>query len=266
MLWTFDIICIRLFSSTMLFTTAICLSTFALGLSVETSTESAALFLDLKTSSTSPPLTSDGPEVLVRLRLDDYGEGQPPSEQQVCPTDPPIPCSRPTCLGSPYPPNAYRCKSTSITIIDSVETTLFGCQCCPDTSLYCDDEICDGEETTRCTSELLKGCRCIQRNPSSPVLSFMGDVCVDPDSPVLGPIQERSTTPTELPPLSSEFWNVSDKGHENTPQRGMPQKDVGNDMSIKHLATILNKPRLCTACGSIEHLHQQQWSKVGKST
>jgi hypothetical protein len=228
-----------LFSSRMLFTTAICLSTFAwalCSLSVETSTESAALFLDFNASSTSPYPTSDGPALAVRLRSDDHGEDQPPSEQlnspkQVCPTDPPIDCYRPNCLGSPDPPNAYRCKSRSITIIDSVETTLFGCPCCPGSNYFdCDDEICDGEETARCTTELLKGCHCRSRNPSTPYLCSPVDICVDPNSPVLGPIQERSTTPTEPPPPSSEFWNVSDKGYEDTPEHGMPQKDGGNEM------------------------------------
>lgn len=104
-------------------------------------------------------------------RSDDNGEGQPPLEQpnspkQVCPTDPPIPCSRSNCPGSPNPPDAYRCKSRSTTIEGSIEITLFACQCCPDQCLYCDDERCDGEEKGQCKSEHLKGRYCIPRNPS----------------------------------------------------------------------------------------------------
>jgi hypothetical protein len=223
----------------MLFITAIYLFTFVwalCSLSVEASTESAASLL--KASSTSLHPTSHESTLVVRLRSDDHGEGQPPSEQlnspiQVCPTDPPIYCFMPTCLGSPDPPNAFRCKSRSITIRDSVETTLFGCQCCPlfDSSFYCDDELCKGdEEMARCASELLKGCHCLRRNPATPVLSFSGDICVDPISPVLRLIQERSTTPTEPPPSSSEFWNVTDKGYGDTKAHSMPQKDVGNEV------------------------------------
>jgi hypothetical protein len=110
-------------------------------LAIGTSTESIP-FNHYPTSPTSSYPTSSGPTLAFRPRgnengrSDGNGEGQPPLEQpnspkQVCPTDPPIPCSRPNCLGSPNPPDAYRCKSRSTTIEDSIEITLFACQCCP---------------------------------------------------------------------------------------------------------------------------------------
>jgi hypothetical protein len=225
------------------------LSTFILvfcNLAVGTSTGSVALFLD-PTSPTSPYPTSDRPALAVRLRgnidshSDDHGEGQPPSEQphspkQVCPTDPPIPCSRPNCLGSPNPPDAYRCKSRSTTIEDSIEITLFACQCCPDYGheLYCDDEMCDGEEEGRCQSELLKGCYCRPRNPPTPEFVVVGYTNVDP---VLRPIQERSTTPTEPPPMSSEFWGRLDKEYGDL-ARHIQQKGIRCEILLRKAPEI----------------------------
>ena len=154
---------------------------------------------------------------------------------QVCPTDPPIPCFMPNCLGSPDPPDAYRCKSRSTTVENSIEITLFACPCCPSHAheLYCDDERCDGEEKGRCKSELLKGCYCRSRDPPTPEICGPVTPCVDPDTPVLGPIQERSTTPTEPPPMSSEFWNVLDGEYEGLSQHSIPRKDIGSEISLR---------------------------------
>lgn len=235
----------------MLFTTVSGLFTCTLvfyNLAIGTSTESIP-FNHYPTSPTSSYPTSSGPTLAFRPRgnengrSDGNGEGQPPLEQpnspkQVCPTDPPIPCSRPNCLGSPNPPDAYRCKSRSTTIEDSIEITLFACQCCPDHSFYCDDERCDGEEKGRCKSELLKGCHCWRRNPSTPVFETFSEVNVDPDSPVLGSIQGRSTTPTEPPPMSSEFWNLSDKGYGDLLGSGILRKDIESGILLGKASEI----------------------------
>jgi hypothetical protein len=164
---------------------------------------------------------------------------QPNSPIQVCPTDPPTPCARPNCLGSPDPPNAYRCKSRSTIIENSVEITLFACQCCPDYphQLYCDDERCDGEEKGRCKSELLKGCHCRSRDQIPELYGLLFPSCVVPDSLVLDPLQERSTTPTEPPPISSListlFWNTFNKRYEDLSRHSVPRKDIGSEIFLR---------------------------------
>jgi len=99
--------------------------------------------------------------------------------------------------------------------------------------IYRDDEIRDGEETGRCKSELLKGCYCRSRNPSTPEYAGFGSVCVGPDPPVLCLIQKQSTTPTEPPPTSSEFRNVLGEGHEDLLGHTIPQKDVRSEVSLR---------------------------------
>jgi hypothetical protein len=156
-----------------------------------------------------------------RHQIPNLPESRPPSEQpllqqppsdpnnppkQVCPTEPPVECFMPNCLGSPEPPDPYRCKSTSTTTVESVETTMFACPCCPAFAhLYCDAEICDGEEDNRCRSELLKGCHCRTRNPKTPPLVFTASVSVCPVPPGFRPSQNLSTTPTERPPSLISF-------------------------------------------------------------
>ena len=233
--WRF--VLILLFLLKMLFASVNVLCTFILAswsFARGSFTESTALSPDATTLTL--PCSTSGNEVLEMLEsmalsvrdrhhVPNLPEGQPPSQQtlpeqppsephnppnQVCPTEPPVQCFMPNCLGSPEPPDAYRCKSTSTTTVDSVETTLFACPCCPD-SVYCDAEICDGEEDNRCKSELLKGCRCRTRNPANPPRVFIGSVTVCPLPPGFRPMQNRSTTPTEPPPSSSQFWASSNK-------------------------------------------------------
>jgi|SRR5450432_171170 hypothetical protein len=93
--------------------------------------------------------------------------------------------------------------------INSVETTLFGCQCCPRPGFHCNEEICNGGKEFRYQSELLKGCLCI--DPEAEGAIYGGEIFINPASPILSPIsvpvlhQGRSTTPTELPPTAEEL-------------------------------------------------------------
>lgn len=149
---------------------------------------------------------------------------EPPHDSpvQVCPTDPPTECPRPECLGWPNPPNAYRCTSRSTKIENSVETTLFDCPCCSGHPPYCDDELCDGNEKGRCTSELLKGCHCMNRNaPYDVEWAFWASepsepTCVNMESVNMDLFNERSTTPTGPPPASGVLFDLVDKRHENS--------------------------------------------------
>jgi hypothetical protein len=172
--------------------------------------------LDQTSPATSYP-TSDRTELPIRIQgndthLGDPRDNHPPlarpnSPRQECPTDPPIACGMTDCAGSPYPPDPYRCKSRSTKIVDSIETTLFGCQCCS-RIFKCDEEICNGGKELRCQSELLKGCYCIDPQ-TEPLVAVMPEVNVYPGPVALGLIfdltQGRSTTPTEPPPTTQEL-------------------------------------------------------------
>ena len=124
------------------------------------------------------------------------------------------------CAGSHYPPDPYRCKSRSTKIINSIETTLFGCQCC--SRIYrCDEEICNGGKELRCQSELLKGCYCID-SQAEPLVAVMPELNFYPNAVTLGLIidrtQGRSKTPTEPPPTTSleEAYRTPPTPHTQT--------------------------------------------------
>ena len=101
--------------------------------------------------------------------------------QQKCPATKPVACSNEDCLGSNTPPSAFRCTSTSISIINSIEFTLFDCQCCPDKQPQCEDELCQGNNASGvCLSDLLKGCWCEALGDNSPRMEGQ-DIFVLPD-------------------------------------------------------------------------------------
>lgn len=175
------------------------------------------------TESTSPSAASGEFVVAIRLRDHDVDSANDSTQDQLilhqnrppvrdCPNNPPVRCHRHTCLGLPDPPDAYRCRSRSTMIQNFVEITLFGCQCCPSTSPFCDEEICDGRETRRCKSELLMDCSCLLRD-ESPIYMDPVSIGVNPDTLVLD-ADERSTTPTEPPPLSLKSWAGFSNGNE----------------------------------------------------
>jgi hypothetical protein len=92
-------------------------------------------------SNSQAPNSTDG-----QPPLQQPAPQQPPTEQtslqqtpswdpedppkQVCP-EPRIMCWMPDCGGKSYLADPFRCKSKSITVVDSVATTLFDCPCCP---------------------------------------------------------------------------------------------------------------------------------------
>src|SRR6266536_2194673 len=249
----------------MLVITANVLYTFILAfcnLAGGASTESIALSLG-PTSPALPYSTSCNEpmeilEALARVarvrHVSDNPDGRPPLQQtspeqhrselaeppkQVCPTDPPILCYMHNCVGSPDPPDPYRCRSRSTTNVDSIETTLFACRCCPDFShIYCDAEICDGEEEKKCKTELLKGCHCSTRNPAKPPLEFFASVSVCPLPPGSHSTQEQSMTPTEPLPASSEFWNLSSGSCKDAARYNVPWKHAKSEMLLQQTSRI----------------------------
>jgi hypothetical protein len=140
--------------------------------------------------------------------------------KQVCP-ELRIMCWMPDCGGKPDPPDPFRNKSKSITVVDSVATTLFACPCCPGGNWpHYDEEICDGEEEEKCKKEPVKGCECRPRNPI-----YVGEY---PVAYVCGAYAirfQRSTTPTEPPPASREFWNLSNESCKDVGGENMALED-----------------------------------------
>jgi len=140
------------------------------------------------------------------------------------------------CLtgGKPDPPDPFRCKSKSITVVDSAETTVFGCPCCPGGNwLHCDDDICDGEEEEKCKREPVKGCDCQPRNPI-----YVGEYPVAYVCGAYASRFQRSTAPTEPPPASSEFWNLSHESCKDAGGENKAREHAASDILLRQISPI----------------------------
>jgi hypothetical protein len=145
--------------------------------------------------------------------------------KQVCP-EPRIMCWMPECRGQPDPPDPFRCQSKSITVVDSIATTLFACPCCPGGNwIRCDDEICDGEEEEKCKKEPVKGCHCRPRNPIYEGVFPIEHIYIQP-------APRRWTTPIEPPPASGEFWNLSNESRKGAEGENVPWKHAASEILL----------------------------------
>ena len=143
-------------------------------------------------------------------------------------------CWMPDCGGKPDLPNPFRCKSKSITVVDSAETTVFGCPCCPGGNwLHCDDDICDGEEEEKCKREPVKGCDCRPRNPI-----YVGEYPVAYVCGAYASRFQRSTAPTEPPPASSEFWNLSHESCKDAGGENKAREHAASDILLRQISPI----------------------------
>lgn len=151
-----------------------------------------------------------------------------PSPVQACPTDPPIYCHMPECVGWPNPPTPYRCTSRSTWIENSVEYTMFGCPCCSFTPPDCEDETCVGNEDKRCTTELQKNCHCIDpiEYVSDEEIMF-GTASPSCPHPALLVDFEESTTPPGLPPGLYDY--APGKSSEHTWREAMEVLGLGQE-------------------------------------
>lgn len=83
---------------------------------------------------------------------------------QTCPSNPPIRCIDPQCRNlddwRTQPRTTPRCSQMNgKLIIEGIETSLHGCQCCPE-YIFCPISDCNGDASQRCTTAHLRGCFC----------------------------------------------------------------------------------------------------------